>query len=93
MMRVEINPSLLKWAVERVGERSAYLYDKFPKLEDWERGGAQPTLKQLEDFARAAYVPIGYLFLPVPPEDKLPIPDLRTVGGKRVGRPSPDLLP
>ncbi len=92
MMRVEINPDLLKWAVERVGERRAYLYDKFPKLEDWERGGGQPTLKQLEDFARTAYVPIGYLFLPEPPEEKLPIPDLRTVGGKRDRRPSPDLL-
>jgi transcriptional regulator with XRE-family HTH domain len=85
MMRVEVKPELLHWAIERAGERSAYLYGKFPKLADWERGGAQPTLKQLEDFARAAYVPVGYLFLPEPPEEKLPIPDLRTAGtGLRV---------
>lgn len=92
MMRVEVNPNLLQWAIERAGCRSGYLHDKFPRLDDWERGDAQPTLKQLEDFARAAYVPVGYLFLPTPPEENLPIPDLRTVGGKGVTRPSPDLL-
>lgn len=92
MMRVEVKPELLHWAIERAGDRSAHLYDKFPHLEDWERGEAQPTLKQLESFAKAAYVPIGYLFLPEPPEEKLPVPDLRTVGSKGVTRPSPDLL-
>ena len=91
-MRVEINPGLFQWAIARSGDRGPYLYGKFPKLEDWESGKAQPTLKQLEDFAKAAYVPVGYLFLPEPPEEKLPIPDLRTVQGKGVTRPSPDLL-
>jgi len=49
-------------------------------------------LKQLEAFAKAAYVPVGYLFLAQPPEDELPIPDLRTVGGRGIRRPSPNLL-
>ena len=92
MMRVEVNPELLHWAIERAGDRRADLYKKFPKLEDWERGEAQPTLKQLETFAKAAYVPFGYLFLPDPPEEKLPVPDLRTLESKGVTRPSPDLL-
>lgn len=91
-MRVEVNPVLLQWAIHRAGDRRAYLYDKFPKLDDWEQGDAQPTLKQLEDFARAAYVPMGYLFLPEPPEEKLPISDLRTIHGKGASQPSPDLL-
>jgi Zn-dependent peptidase ImmA (M78 family) len=91
-MRVEVSPGLLQWAIERAGDRSAYLYDKFPRLDDWERGEARPTIKQLEHFARAAHVPVGYLFLPEPPEEELPIPDLRTLGGKGVTRPSPDLL-
>jgi len=91
-MRVEVNPELLQWAVERAGDRGTNLYEQFPHLDDWERGEAQPTLKQLESFAKAAYVPIGYLFLSEPPEEKLPIPDLRTVGGRGVQRPSPDLL-
>ncbi|MDN5935875.1 MAG: hypothetical protein L0H75_06800 [Nitrosospira sp.] len=37
---------------------------RFPKLLDWESGKLQPTLRQLERFARAVHVPIGYLFSP-----------------------------
>ena len=92
MMRVEVKPELFHWAIERAGDQGTALYDKFPHLIDWERGQAQPTLKQLESFARAAYVPVGYLFLPEPPEEKLPIPDLRTIGGKGIVCPSPNLL-
>jgi Zn-dependent peptidase ImmA (M78 family) len=92
MMRVEVNRDLLQWAIERAGDRRAFLYEKFPKLDEWESGDSQPTLKQLEHFAKAAYVPIGYLFLPEPPEEKLPVPDLRTLESRGVTRPSPDLL-
>src|SRR6185437_17089570 len=56
------------------------------------RGETNPTLKQLEDFARAAHVPIGYLFLPTPPVEELPIQDLRTMGSKGLSNPSPALL-
>ena len=89
---VEVNPELLQWAVERAGDRGTALHERFPHLDDWKRGDARPTLKQLESFAKAAYVPIGYFFLTEPPEETLPIPDLRTVGGQGVQRPSPELL-
>jgi transcriptional regulator with XRE-family HTH domain len=91
-MRVEVKPELLTWAIERFGDQSDSLYEKFPKLEEWESGDTLPTLKQLEAFANAAYVPLGYLFLEEPPKESLPIPDLRTVGGKGIQRPSPNLL-
>jgi len=70
----------------------AVLAGRFPKLGAWEEGTLHPTLKQLEDFAHATHAPIGYLFLPVPPEEQIPIPDFRTIAGRQVLRPNPDLL-
>jgi Zn-dependent peptidase ImmA (M78 family) len=92
MMRVEVKPAILQWAIERAGDRATTLYERFPKLGMWQRGDVQPTLKQLESFAKAAYLPVGYFFLAEPPDESLPIPDMRTVGGRGVQRPSPDLL-
>lgn len=67
------------------------LTPRFPQLPAWERGEKQPTFKQLEAFARATHTPFGFLFLAAPPEERLPIPDFRTVK-QRPLRPSPDLL-
>jgi Zn-dependent peptidase ImmA (M78 family) len=92
MARVAVRPELLRWARERAGLEFALLARQFPKLESWERGEAQPTFKQLEAFARATHVPFGYLFLPEPPEERIPIPDLRTIRNEERRRPSPDLL-
>jgi Zn-dependent peptidase ImmA (M78 family) len=92
MSRVAVKPDLVQWARERSGLLPDALASRFPKLPAWERGEAQPTLKQLEAFAKATHVPIGYLFLPEPPEERLPIPDFRTVPDVDLRRPSPDLL-
>jgi len=92
MNRVEIRPELLRWARERSGYSTEALAPRFPKLPDWERGEARPTLKQLESYARATHTPIGFLFLEAPPVEEVPIPDFRTVGNAHVGHPSPDLL-
>ena len=40
--------------------------------------GKKPTVKQLEDFSKKVHLPFGYLFLPKPPEESLPIPFFRT---------------
>ena len=92
MNRVGVVPELLRWALERSGRKSDYLHKRFPQLKAWERGSALPTFRQLEDFARATYTPIGYLLLREPPNDSLPIADLRTVGDEPLRRPSPNLL-
>lgn len=92
MMRVEVKPQLLRWARERAGLGVADLSRRFPQLDAWERGETHPTLKQVEGFAKATYTPVGYLFLPAPPVERVPIPDFRTVGNEYVGHPSPDLL-
>lgn len=92
MNRVEVNPKLLRWACERAGFDVAGMEQRFPRLGAWERGETQPTLKQVEAFAKATYTPVGYLFLQEPPVEKVPIPDFRTVDNEHVGHPTPDLL-
>jgi Zn-dependent peptidase ImmA (M78 family) len=92
MMRVEVAPKMLRWARERAGMRVDALAGRFPQLPAWESEKVHPTMKQLERFASVVHAPIGYLFLPEPPQESLPIPDFRTVTGAAVARPSPDLL-
>ena len=93
-MRVDVKPELLLWASERAGRSIDVLAQQpsFRKLPSWIGGEERPTFKQLEKFAQATYTPFGFFFLPKPPEESVPIPDLRTVGNKYMGRPSPDLL-
>ena len=92
MIRVAVNIELLCWARERAGLTQDDLIGKFRKLPEWEDGKERPTLKQVETFARAVHVPVGYLFLTEPPEETVPIPDFRTFAGQAVTRPSPNLL-
>ena len=92
MIRVAINPKLLRWARERAGLSQTDLEKKFARLAAWEADEVQPTLKQVEAFARAVHVPVGYLFLSAPPKESLPIPDFRTFAGLGLTTPSPDLL-
>lgn len=91
-VRVDVAPTLLAWASERSGRGFAELGERFPKLEAWARGDAQPTLRQLESFARATDTPVGFLLLREPPVERLPVPDFRTIAGSEAARPSPNLL-
>lgn len=91
-MKVEVAPELLRWACERAGYSETTLSRRFPRLEHWLRGTDRPTLKQLERFAQATHAPVGYFFLPAPPRETVPIPDLRTIGNVSIERPSADLL-
>ncbi len=91
-VRVDVAPPLLAWAVQRAGLDSDAVTRKFSKFPQWVSGEHAPTLKQLEEFARVTRTSIGYFFLPEPPDEKIPIPDLRTVGDRGIQQPSPDLL-
>lgn len=81
---VQINPSMLSWAIARAGYSvegfEMNFAKKFPYLSDWISTKKEPTLKQLEDFARSVHVPFGYLLLPAPPQEEFPIPFFRTKG-------------
>lgn len=70
----------------------ASLTRRFPKYPDWEMGKGKPTWRQVEILAKKTLTPFGYLFLPEPPREALPIPDFRTVSDTHVMNPSPNLL-
>lgn len=92
VVRVDVAPSLLGWAIERAGWDEETALRRFPKLAEWLAGEQRPTLKQLEGFANATHTPFGMLFLLEPPVEVVPIPDMRTIGNVVVPRPSADML-
>ncbi|MEL3918160.1 XRE family transcriptional regulator [Aeromonas enteropelogenes] len=96
MTTANINTEMLMWARERSGFSVSEFAKKCgvpeERLQEWETGKHPMTFNQAMTFAEKAHIPFGYLFLQQPPVDELPIPDLRTVDGKGVGRPSAALL-
>ena len=92
MSKVSINQAVLNWAVDRSGRTLDALQDRFPRIREWAAGERLPTLRQVEDLARATSTPLGFLFLDTPPEESLPIRHFRTVDAETPNRPSPDLL-
>jgi len=84
MAEALINSQILSWAADRAGIPLDHVAKKVnvkpDAVEAWLAGDARPTFRQAEMLASALHVPFGYFFLEKPPEDDLPIPDLRTVG-------------
>ncbi len=78
--RVKISPETLVWATERSGLNTDSLFEVYPKALDWIREESEPTVKQLESFAKKIHVPFGFLFLNKPPQEKLPITFYRSNG-------------
>lgn len=96
MTTANINTDMLTWARERSGisvpdfARRCGISEE--RLREWESGERKLTFNQAMRFAEKAHVPFGYLFLAKPPKEVLPIPDLRTLEGQGVQRPSAELL-
>jgi len=92
MARVAVKGDMFRWARERSAKSLDNLKARFPALTEWEAEDRQPTMRQLEDFARATYVPLGFMFLPNAPVEPLSIPDFRTTTDEGVRRPSANLI-
>jgi Zn-dependent peptidase ImmA (M78 family) len=92
MTTVAASVPVLRWAAQRACLHDDDLATRFRKWPLWLSGEAQPTLKQLEDFARLTHTAIGYFFLPHPPALALPVPDFRTLSDQALAEPSSDLL-
>lgn len=92
---IALQPAVLKWARLRAGfecsQLAAKLQVKPEIVADWERSG-KITMSQVERLAQKTHTPVGYLYLAEPPQDHLPIADLRTRSGEVPPKPSPNLL-
>jgi Zn-dependent peptidase ImmA (M78 family)/transcriptional regulator with XRE-family HTH domain len=91
-----VTPKSLIWSRQRAGltesDMALALNVDIERLRQWERGEVRPTFRQAQSWASKVHVPFGFLFLEKPPEDQLPIPDLRTIGGTIPSQPSLNLL-
>ena len=93
--QITLQPELLRWARERAGLTQDDLAKKIPvnpdRVREWEQTG-KISIAQIDKLAAKTYTPLGYLYLPEPPDESLPIRDFRTRSGDAPTRPSPDLL-
>lgn len=83
---------VLVWAAGRSHMSDEYLIKRFPRWNQWLGGEAYPTIRQLETFANMTHTPVGFFFLPAPPDISLPVPDFRTFGDTEISEPSANLL-
>ncbi|MBY5163149.1 ImmA/IrrE family metallo-endopeptidase [Salsipaludibacter albus] len=88
-VRVAVRPEMLHWAMTR-SHRPATDFKAYP-LEEWLEGKREPTLNQLEKFARTARTPIGLMLLDDPPGSDLPLTDYRTIRSASVTTTSAEL--
>lgn len=90
-----INPQIFNWACARaqVSEEdlSHSLGVKLEKVISWSSGDQKPTFGQAQKLASKLHIPFAFFFLPAPPQDMLPIPDLRTPGNQGLASTSIDL--
>lgn len=92
MTTVAASVPVLRWAAQRACLNDDDVAARFPKWPLWLSEDAQPTLKQLEDFARLTHTAFGYFFLAQPPALALPVPDFRTLRDEALAEPSSNLL-
>lgn len=91
MVKVNVEPRIIEWAYFR-SSKSESIKSKFSKLDEWISGESSPTLKQLEEYAKATATPLGYFFLKEPPNETLPIPHYRTLDEDSPEKYSPELI-
>lgn len=94
-LQIYLEPNVLRWARERArlepGQLARKVQVKPERVLEWEKSG-RISVAQADRLAHHTHTPLGFLYLPEPPEDRLPIPDFRTRRDDEVLRPSPDLL-
>jgi len=73
---------MLTRAITRAWYAVTTFTEKYPGVLEWLEGRLLPTVKQLQDFSKQAYLSFGYLFLEQQPQESLPIPFYRRSGNQ-----------
>lgn len=92
MVRIAVQPEVLRWAASRSAKPEHELQSRFPRLQLWLSGEDSPTLNQLEQFSKVTATPLGFLFLQKPPVDRITIPHFRTLDDRAIATPSTELI-
>lgn len=83
-----VTPNVLKWAREsaRMTEEiaAAKVSVTVDRLNEWEEGSSQPTIRQAQTLAKAYKRPFALFFLPDIPRDFQPLQDFRKSGSKKL---------
>lgn len=89
-----LEPQVLLWARERSSlsepELARRMKVRIEQVLHWEGTGVISPA-HVDKLAHVTHTPVGFLYLPFPPRDRLPITDFRSPRGQSP-RPSPDLL-
>ena len=87
--KANITPKVLKWARESarmtVETAASKVSVAEEKLNEWEGGLSQPTIRQAEILAKAYRRPFALFFLPDVPKDFQPLQDFRRKDSKPLG--------
>jgi Zn-dependent peptidase ImmA (M78 family)/transcriptional regulator with XRE-family HTH domain len=94
--RAFVTGAIIRWARERArikqDQIARTLHVPTDTIASWELEKELPTIHQAERLAETLHIPLGYLFLPSPPVEKLPLPDFRTIRSAEAGVPSAALI-
>ena len=90
-----LSPKVLEWAVARAGVTASDIARSAGTTEtnvtQWLDGASSPSFRQAKALAARLRLPFGFLFLPNPPPEELPIPDFRRIAGSKAKSVSVDL--
>jgi Zn-dependent peptidase ImmA (M78 family) len=96
MAVAHINGKIISWALRRSGaslESLATTKVSLDRLKRWESGEEYPSEGQAEKLADRLGIAYPMLYMPtVPPDEPLKTPDLRTVDGRALKKPSLGLM-
>src|SRR3989338_6826605 len=85
--KVEIDPKLLKWAIDSAGWKKEELIKALgiseKVFDGWLSGSVNPTMKQLEDISKKTKRPLASFFLPKPPIETPNPKDYRMLPDKK----------